>query len=53
MLCNNQYLLLSLIGLSSATLESEMQMSVIGKGWWHGQNGQGQVARCGGVASRP
>jgi hypothetical protein len=30
-----------------------MQMSVIGKGWWHGQNGQGQVARCGGVASRP
>jgi len=33
---------------------SEMQMAVIGKGWWHGQNGQGQVARCGeAVARRP
>ncbi len=33
---------------------SEMQMAVIGEGWWQGQNGQGQVARCGeSVASRP
>jgi hypothetical protein len=31
-----------------------MQMAVIGKGWWHGQNGQEQVARCGEtVASKP
>ncbi len=34
---------------------SEMQRVVIGKGVvWHGQNGQGQVARIGeAVASRP